>query len=136
MARTGTSSVEDFVRSTLGCHCPDEVFESIVIEPLGTAGADGTRVVVGHRLLIYVLRCADGPEAAATVTRCAAVGIAERDARQFNRFRLVVAWPRPAPVAADAELAFAHVARDDERAHLHVVGVDQLPDALRSHRPD
>ena len=71
--------IEHFVRATLGCQCPDEVFRSIAIDQLRTAdGAIGyTRLLVGNRLLIYVLDAADFMLANGALADLVARGAAE-----------------------------------------------------------
>lgn len=56
---------------------------------------------------------------------------AERDAKQLNRYRLVVASDHPIQLLTDARTSFESVVGDDNRAHLHIVATDQLPDVLR-----
>jgi hypothetical protein len=129
-------SIERFVRVTLGCKCQDEVFRSIVIDRVGAgdagrAGVEFVRLTIGERLLIYVTAADDSHPASKSTAALARAGIAERDARGLNRFRLVIAGSGP-PDAADAErTAFADIAGADERAYLHIIGADQLPPALR-----
>ena len=59
-AQTVTSlaspALEHFVRGTLGCKCPDVVFQSITIDRADSH----TRLVVGNRLLIYVFESSSG----------------------------------------------------------------------------
>jgi hypothetical protein len=119
-------ALEHFIRSTLGCKCPDEVFRSVAFDR-----ADGhIRLLIGNRLLIYVLETAPGRAAATAVSRLAEQGLAERNAGNLNRFRLVVASTQPTQVLADAKARFADAAGDDDRAHLHVLATDQLPAEL------
>ena len=65
--------IEHFVRDTLGCRCPDEVLRSISIDHL--YAADGatpyTRLIVGNRLLIYVLEAESGGVARRAFDRAA-----------------------------------------------------------------
>ena len=58
-----TDEITRFVRGTLGCQCPDEVFQSIVIGQERTAdhGEPFTRLLVGDRLLIYILPTSSMP---------------------------------------------------------------------------
>ena len=86
--------IEHFVRGTLGCQCPDEVFQSISIDRSGTAddAASCTRLLVGHRLLIYVLDAASFGVAESALADLVARGRRERDERGYNRF----AWSLPA----------------------------------------
>jgi|GEM_PF-245705 len=126
-------SIERFVRTTLGCQCPDEVFQSIVIDraPTPDAALPHTRLVIGNRLLIHVLEAPSVEATAAAVSTLATQGRTERDDKQYNRYRLVIASAHPTQVLDDAQASFASVAGDDERAHLHVLATDQLPHALR-----
>jgi hypothetical protein len=126
-------SIEHFVRTTLGCKCPDEVFESIAIEraPTPYAALPYTRLVIGDRLLIYIHETQPAEATTATVSRLAQQGLSERDAKQYNRYRLVIVSAHPTQVLDDARTSFASVVGNDQRAHLHVLATDQLPDALR-----
>lgn len=121
-------ALEHFIRSTLGCKCPDEVFQSVTID----CADSHARLVIGNRLLIYVLETATGRAAGRTVSRLTEQGLADRNALRLNRFRLVVASAQPTQVLADAKAGFAKAAGDDDRAHLHVLAADQLPPELRS----
>ena len=127
------AALEHFVRADLGCNCPDEVFESMTIEHDAIPGlrVPCARLVVGNRLLVYVLEATAGSPAAEALSSLANLGPAERDARGLNRFRLVVGAECPGELRAPAGEAFARIAGHDERAHLHVVPIDRLPDALR-----
>jgi len=117
-------AIEHFVRVTLGCKCPDEVFRSIALEHVGGQGDDDAhaKLTIGDRLLIYVLEPGNRASPMA-VTRIMRMGRNERDARGLNRFRLVIASSR--------QDDFAGVARDDDRTHLHVVAPAEVPDGLR-----
>jgi hypothetical protein len=44
--------LKKFIRSTLGCNCPDEVFDRIDI----SSDESLTEIVVGGRLLIHLVR--------------------------------------------------------------------------------
>ena len=89
------------------------------------------RLVIGNRLLIYVMETTLEPPAAKTVSRLVEQGLADRNSQRLNRFRLVVACPQPSPDLASATASFAAVAGDDDRAHLHVISTDELPAELR-----
>ena len=121
-------ALEHFIRSTLRCKCPDEVFQSVTIDRADSHA----RLVIGNRLLIYVLEAAAVHAAGKAVCRLTGQGLADRNALRLNRFRLVVASAQPTQVLADAKAGFAKAAGDDDRAHLHVLAADQLPPELRS----
>jgi hypothetical protein len=121
--------IEHFVRATLGCQCPDEVFRSVSIEPHRTAdGAIGyTRLLVGNRLLIYILDTAAVRVAGGALTDLVARGRRERDERGYNRFRLVIACDEPASAGTAVQNAFNEAAGNDDRAHLHCLPRALLP---------
>ena len=111
--------IEHFVRDTLGCACPDGVFDEIVCRPVKSVRA--ANIEICGRLLIYLIDT-DGDrwrfdEIGAVLRR----GVTERDGRGFNRFRLVLAASRPNELRAAAEEAFRISPHRDERVHLHVV---------------
>jgi hypothetical protein len=107
-----------FVRDTLGCSCPEAVFDSVAVGELVVDGqVAGTRLVIGDRLLIYLVERAV-PSAA--IGALAAAGLADRDRHGLNRLRLVVGAADRA--TADAlETAFAAAIPGDAKAHLHCV---------------
>jgi hypothetical protein len=134
MTTADRQSIEHFVRGTLGCKCPDEVFESITIlrAPTPTAATPHTRLLIGERLLIDVFETHTVKDTAAAVTALARQGLLERDAKQYNRYRLVIASDYPTELLSAARTGFDSVVGTDHRAHLHILATDQLPDALRS----
>ena len=123
-----SSDLQRFVRGTLGCKCPDDVFQSVAID----RREDHTRLMIGNRLLIYVMETTAEPLAGRTVSRLAEQGLADRNSQRLNRFRLVVACPQSSADLPSATAAFAAVAGDDDRAHLHVISAGQLPAELCS----
>ncbi len=126
-----TSRLQTFIRSTLGCGCPDEVLRSIDCSHT-TVDCDQdtrlSRIDVGGQLLVYVLHASGNPhQVATTLPGLIAAGLAERDGAGFNRLRVVVATDDPAAFLPIVELAFAQSAPADDRLHLHVVKVGDLP---------
>lgn len=121
--------IEHFVRATLGCQCPDEVFRSVSIGQLRTAdGAIGyTRLLVGNRLLIYLLDAASVSVADGELADLVARGCRERNERGYNRFRLVIACDEPASESTAVQHAFDDASGNDERAHLHCLPRALLP---------
>jgi hypothetical protein len=125
-------ALEAFVRGTLGCKCPDEVFESIETGSLQVAGLPSPvkRLLIGGRLLIYVTDSMPPESLPEVVSTLLARGCAERDAGGYNRFRLVIGAEDPARVAHDIEAGFTSAAAGDERLHMHVVATSALPTLL------
>lgn len=134
MEPSQTDEITRFVRGTLGCRCPDGVFQSIVIGEERTPDnrVPFTRLLVGDRLLIYVLPASSAAMAPNTLAVLAGQGRAERDAKGYNRFRLVVASDDPAAQAVAARAIFEHVVGHDEKAHLHLVIRGEIPMAIGS----
>ncbi len=127
-------AIEHFVRGTLGCGCPDEVFNSITIERPGGPDplAQCVRLLVGNRLLIYVIEARDVEQVQAAVSVLAPRGLEERDRIGLNRFRLVVAADCPAPsVVTAVSSGFSDAIEQDHRAHLHVIAAELVPASLR-----
>lgn len=127
-------SIESFVRHSLGCGCPDEVFCSIEIEPRKVAGARIVRLLVGSRLLVYV---ADARSLLAVPEGLEGVvleGRSDRERGGFNRFRLVLVGGSAAAAVDDLRdpvPRFAAVVGNDDRLHLHRVAARDLPDCLQ-----
>lgn len=114
--------VKDFVRNTLGCDCAEDVFRHIENErSVKAAGFTlKNKINVGDRLLVYVVEPGTD-DLKKEMTALIKAGKEERDARGFNRFRLVL-------VSDDASLretafkAFKGLPGIDEKVHLHVIG--------------
>lgn len=128
MNLTDTTAIERFVRGTLGCQCPDEVFRHLEVGPLALPdGGTGRRLLIGDRLLIHIVATSEWPERPVPIEELAIAGRDERDRHGYNRFRLVIAMPAAAGDAAPLEQRFARALEADERAHLHVLAADLLP---------
>jgi len=123
--------MHDFIRSTLGCGCPDEVLEWIECSQSEVDEDNDlrlTRIDVGGRLLVYVIEAERDPSAAAAaVPTVVASGLVERETGGFNRLRVVVATQDPDAIRPHVETSFAASAPLDDRIHIHVVATDNLP---------
>ncbi len=132
MTGVSRADIEQFVRGTLGCNCPDEVFHSIAISHLvGAAGRPPIlQLLVGSRLLIHVVRPPVGQAVNGWVDQLAANGRTARDRHGYNRFRLVITSPVPPQSAREIRDRFARAIGGDDKAHLHFVGIERLPAGL------
>ena len=139
MAPESHDALVRFIRHTLGCECPDELLRRIVCdrEPAASEGEPGrTRIDAGGRLLVYVIRSGGDPAGLRSAVRAALeAGIEERDRRGFNRFRLVLATADVDAVDTGACQAFAGLHRPDDRIHLHVVPLAEVPEVARPEGP-
>lgn len=128
MTTAASPALRAFVRGTLGCTCPEAVFDAVAVSDLVVDGRlAGTRLVIGDRLLIYVV---GQSVPTAEVGALAAAGLADRDRHGLNRFRLVIGLP-DGGTATDLDGAFAAAAAGDARAHLHRLPGDAIVAALR-----
>ena len=124
---------ESFIRDTLGCQCPAELFQELTDEVELTAGllfsafsqADESLVPfldrilsVGGRLLVVVTRSCEQE----TLFRLLAAGKIVRDNLGFNRLRVAVIFPGELPETVN--IAPCDL---DNRIHLHFIA---LPDVL------
>jgi hypothetical protein len=121
-----------FIRTTLGCGCPDDVLEWIECSQQSQANDDDelrlTRIDVGGRLLVYVIEAEHDPAAAAAaVPTVIASGLVERARSGFNRLRIVVAGRDVDSLRPLVEASFAASAPRDDRLHIHVVTAEDLP---------
>ena len=121
--------VKQFVRDTLGCTCPDEVFQHIDCQADINESDDvllDYEINVGNKLLIFVATI-DGLESLSPlISQLAWDGTNKRNQENFNRFRLVLLMRIPADVAEEAFAIFQSLGAD-EKVHLHVVAKDDFP---------
>ena len=123
-----TSSLVHFIRHTLGCGCPDSVFENIEQSALPSCVVTPpcTRVVVGETLLIYLVSHAHLTAATEQVIELGRRGRADRDEHGYNRFRLVLSSDPSHPQALAAAAQFASAFSHDEKMHIHLVEMKQV----------
>ena len=117
--------IKRFVQETLGCSCPEEVFNKIDYQK-ESDGISGRKVTVGDRLLIYIITM-DGKSNIQGVINSALVrGVEERERKGFNRFRLVLVASHPDELRSSAERFFDRSSYADEKTHLHVVSESDM----------
>jgi hypothetical protein len=126
-----TTRLRTFIRSTLGCGCPDEVLEWIQCTHTEFNQEQDTRITridVGGQLLVYVLEI-EGPDqrAAEALPAVIAAATVDRATSCFNRLRVVVALDDPDEMRPRIEASFDGSAPADDKVHLHVVSTTDLP---------
>lgn len=119
------SAIRGFIQDVLGCGCPEEVFRRIESCEMSTDGVPATRIEVGGRLLVEVFDTDDARQVVERLAGWVAGAVAERDARGFNRARIVIATARPAEMEPAARSVFVGYPGLDDRVHLHVVDRDR-----------
>jgi len=120
-----------FVKNTLGCGCPEKVFEKIDFSKLPTVvdEEDATRIVVGDTLLIYVICPIPTANFVDSVESIGLAGKADRNANNYNRFRLVVSGIEDDVQQEKVSKSFSKSFNTDEKMHIHFVD-KELVDGL------
>ncbi len=117
-------SIKSFVQDSLGCKCPEEVFNSIELMS-GTLSLNtepySEKIVVGGRLLIYISLLYEESSVSSYLPKMIDMGIKERDGNGLNRFRAVVATPDPQSLRPLAEKIFSQLNIHDDKVHLHII---------------
>jgi hypothetical protein len=120
--------IKIFAQQTLGCGCPEEVFEHI--DSQSNVQSDGItlsrKIKIGNRLLIFIVEMADADSVKQNLAFLVASGRKERDRIGFNRFRLVLSTDNTDEVKKAAGAVFAVINRD-EKVHLHVIPKKSIP---------
>jgi hypothetical protein len=118
-----TENIKTFVRQTLGCACPEEVFKRIDCQSnikLNDNILLSSKINVGNKLLIYVVEINDQDSMKHTLPFLLNIGKKERDSSGFNRFRLVLATDKLDEIKEVADIVFKTIDKD-ERIHLHII---------------
>jgi hypothetical protein len=116
-----------FVQKTLGCGCPEEVFQYIDCRSNIPSKNIllSNRINIGNKLLIFIVEINDTDLLEETLGSLVDAGIKERDGSKFNRFRLVLAADNPSVFKQHAHDIFDTLEKD-ERVHLHVIHKDDV----------
>ena len=116
--------IKHFVRHTLGCTCPEEVFRSIDVRTairLGNFITLDSAIIIGNRLLVYIAEAGSSGCIEEHLPVLLAAGIQEREEKGLNRFRLVLAANAPEEIRLLAVRQFEELRGHDEKVHLHVI---------------
>lgn len=118
-----------FVRHTLGCMCPDEIFDQIECQDSNSRTDTHTQsITLGVRLLIYIWETNDPSLIEAKLRAMLVSGKNERDRRGLNRFRAVIATDDVDRISSTAQRLFRDLSDKDEKVHLHVVEMHDVAD--------
>ena len=119
---TGNESIKDFVRDTLGCTCPDHVFEQIDDLPAASKSSPHSRsITIGGKLLLYIWEVDSPDQLVEGVPAILAAGKKARNVLGLNRFRAILVSGDPSTIKSRADLCFSKFSDLDEKMHLHVV---------------
>lgn len=122
------AALKTFVKHTLGCGCPDSVFEKIEVKKhhSGAFPNEFTRIVVGDTLLIYIVRPASNTPLNESIQDAAVSGKDDRDSNCYNRFRLVLAAQDYPAMSETIEKQFKESFATDDKMHIHFLPKDQI----------
>lgn len=121
-------NIKTFVRQTLGCGCPEEIFEDMDCRTdVLMDGKRYTRLSIGNRLLIYVFKTVNSDDLDSMISLLVDKGRNERDRLGFNRLRLVLAPERIEQIKKTASEIFEKTQKD-EKIHLHIIERQNLPE--------
>lgn len=129
-------SLVDFIKTDLGCKCPEEIFLNIEVSVKSINHENISivnRVLVGERLLIYFVPASLRDLEEPFLKEMFSTGKADRDENNYNRFRLVVVTPESELTICEQKLKDefkTKVFDGDEKLHLHVIGSNQVPGEL------
>lgn len=124
-------NIVDFVRHTLGCGCPDEVFDQIECQNGDSQTNIYTRsITLGGRLLIYIWETNDSSIIETSLPAILVHGKNERDRRGLNRLRVVIATDDVDHIGSIAQRIFRDLSDKDEKVHLHVVHIHDVANLI------
>ncbi len=116
--------IKRFVQKTLGCGCPEEVFQSIECREKVRLNSEivlSSSITIGNRLLIYIMDVKSTDVIEKFLPPLISAGKSERASKGLNRFRLVIAAEEPDEVRRIAEKMFDELRGKDDKIHLHVI---------------
>lgn len=125
MSMQACPEIKRFVQDTLGCSCPEDVFDHIDYQQ-ECEGIAGRKICVGDRLLIYIISLESDAHIEEIIHTALRQGVEEREKRRLNRFRLVLVVSRPEELCSRAEGAFERSGYRDDKTHLHLVSESGL----------
>jgi hypothetical protein len=129
---SNTPQIISFVKGTLGCQCPEEVFSQVDSQENCRLNIDlwlRSKINVGNRLLVYVVEAVNTAFVHDNLLTLIFIGRDEKELKGFKTFRLVLAADAVADIKAVAEDIFndLHNVMDlGDSIHLHVVGREEI----------
>lgn len=123
-------AIKQFIRDSLGCTCPDEVFGSINVEQnpgLVRNAKTEYLLTIGDKLVVYMIEPNEWTVLCDNLQQIFDWGRRRRDAAELNRFRLVVCTQDIHSAKGALFQCMESLPGLDERLHLHVILPENLP---------
>ena len=125
--RSQDDSVKRFVRTHLGCSCPEAVFEHISqLDNSEIFPSADVVYAIGGRLLVAVFVPQQWRQIRNELEQLVNAGKKYRDQHGYNRLRLVIAT-NDSNAEAVLDSAFQALSNIDVKIHLHVTELQALP---------
>ena len=124
-----SNEIKEFVRKTLGCNCPEEVFQNIDLQSATQIDENivlDYEINIGNRLLIFATGINKVDSLEIFISKLVQTGIKKRDDNKFNRFRLVLLTTRVNDIVEQAQGILDSLVTDD-KVHLHVIDKNDFP---------
>ena len=121
MTMTHAAAIKSFVIETLGCRCPESVFEQIDYDDHTRLGDAVQALADRPPAAIYLLECDDATALQSALPLLVEKGKAERDDQGYHRLRVVIATDQPQSIQHEADRLFSSLGDVDEKVHLHVL---------------
>jgi len=122
--------IKNFVVTTLGCTCPDEVFRTISLEDdaliIGNLPIS-FKIIIGNRLLLYFLSAHNLTRPKEQLKAIIEAAACERDENSYNRARIVLIMNDGNTTGNEVLSLFNRLKGADEKVHLHMVSQDEIP---------
>lgn len=119
--------IKNFVRESLGCACPDNVFENITVTERSDIFSAGCTVYeIGGRLFVAVFVPVAWQDMTARLGQLVDAGKQYRDQHGYNRFRLVIVTENN-DAEKHLQVAYDSLPNIDGKTHLHVIKPEVLP---------
>jgi len=120
--------IKKFAQDILGCGCSEDVFKSIDrqenIKIENNLNLD-KKILIGNRLLIYILNCDDPEFITHNLGSYINAGIRERNSNGYNRLRFVISASSVNLLKPAAEKSFQELSLPDDKIHLHILDRSQ-----------
>ena len=121
--------IRHLIRNTLGCTCPEEVIDHIVMESIpeisGISG-DFVKIIVGNRLLVLIWFSDEYHRLPEPLPFLMQAGQAQRDRMHLNRFRLVIGTHFVEETKRRLPPVSSMIDPWDEKCHLHIVNIQDM----------
>ena len=121
--------IKSFIRSDLGCDCPDEVFDLIKYEHNCKLWHDliiDHVLVIGDRLLVYIFFVDETKGVKSNFKKILGYGVKWRDDYGLNRFRLVIVTEKIKTIERMVQPLFEKMTAGDGKVHLHILNRGKL----------